>query len=82
MKKKTAAPIKALIVVALFLLNASLSPRDLALVDDAGKRVLEPGEFRITLGGKQPGFKGNADARTTGALSASFVVTGKSVEVP
>jgi beta-glucosidase len=52
------------------------------LIDEAGRRVLEPGEFRITVGGKQPGFKGNADARTTGVLSGSFNVTGKRVEIP
>ncbi len=60
----------------------TLAPRDLALIDAAGKRVVEPGEFGITVGGKQPGFKGSADARTTGVLSASFIVTGKSVEIP
>jgi beta-glucosidase len=60
----------------------TLAPRDLTLIDEAGKRVLEPGEFRVTVGGKQPGFKGNADARTTGVLSGSFNVTGKRVEIP
>ncbi|HEV2765494.1 MAG TPA: fibronectin type III-like domain-contianing protein, partial [Pyrinomonadaceae bacterium] len=60
----------------------TLAPRDLALVDSAGKLVLEPGEFRVALGGKQPGFKGNADARTTGVLSGSFNVTGNRLEIP
>ncbi|HEY9285075.1 MAG TPA: glycoside hydrolase family 3 C-terminal domain-containing protein [Pyrinomonadaceae bacterium] len=60
----------------------ALAPRDLALVNEAGKHVLEPGEFRITVGGKQPGFKGSADARTTGVVSGSFVVTGGRVEIP
>jgi beta-glucosidase len=60
----------------------TLAPRDLALIDAAGKRVVEPGVFGITLGGKQPGFKGNADARTTGVLSGSFVVTGNRMEIP
>jgi beta-glucosidase len=31
-----------------------LAPRDLMLVNDAGKRVLEPGRFRVTIGGSQP----------------------------
>ncbi|HEX8687028.1 MAG TPA: glycoside hydrolase family 3 C-terminal domain-containing protein, partial [Pyrinomonadaceae bacterium] len=60
----------------------TLAPRDLAFVDEAGRHVLEPGEFRVTVGGKQPGFKGSADARTTETLSGSFSVTGKRVEVP
>jgi beta-glucosidase len=59
----------------------TLAPRDLALVDASGKSVLEPGEFRVSVGGKQPGFKGNADARTTAALTGAFVVTGSRVEV-
>jgi beta-glucosidase len=60
----------------------TLAPRDLALVDASGKSVLEPGEFRITIGGKQPGFKGGADARTTGTLSGSLAVTGNRMEIP
>jgi beta-glucosidase len=31
-----------------------LAARDLALVDDRGRRVLEPGRFRISVGGSQP----------------------------
>ncbi len=32
----------------------SLSPRDLSLIDETGQRVLEPGHFRISVGGSQP----------------------------
>ncbi|MGH9941183.1 MAG: glycoside hydrolase family 3 C-terminal domain-containing protein [Pyrinomonadaceae bacterium] len=60
----------------------TLTPRDLTLIDDGGKRVLEPGEFAVTVGGKQPGFKGNADAATTGVVSGSFMVTGKKTDIP
>jgi beta-glucosidase len=31
-----------------------LTPRDLSLIDEQGRRVLEPGWFRITIGGSQP----------------------------
>jgi len=31
-----------------------LTARDLSLVDDSGRRVLEPGRFRVTIGGSQP----------------------------
>jgi beta-glucosidase len=31
-----------------------LAPRDLMMVNDAGRRVLEPGRFRATIGGSQP----------------------------
>ena len=60
----------------------TLAPRDLTLIDDGGKRVLEPGKFAVTVGGKQSGFKGNADAATTGIVSGSFDVTGKKIEIP
>jgi beta-glucosidase len=60
----------------------TLTPRDLTLIDDAGKHVLEPGAFAITVGGKQPGFKGSADTATTGTVSGSFMVTGNKIEIP
>jgi beta-glucosidase len=60
----------------------TLAPRDLSLIDNRGKRVVEPGEFSISVGGKQPGFKGYADAASTGVVSGSFTVTGKTTETP
>ncbi|PYS83685.1 MAG: glucan 1,4-alpha-glucosidase [Acidobacteria bacterium] len=60
----------------------TLTPEQLSVIDDAGRRVAEPGEFSITVGGKQPGFKGHADAATTGVVSGKFVVTGKATELP
>ena len=35
-------------------LSFALTPRDLSLIDDAGRRVLEPGFFRLFVGGGQP----------------------------
>jgi beta-glucosidase len=35
-------------------LTFDLTARDLSVVDDAGRRVLEPGRFRVTVGGSQP----------------------------
>jgi beta-glucosidase len=60
----------------------TLAPRDLTLIDNEGRRVLEPGEFAISIGGKQPGFTGRADTATTGVITGSFVVTGKATEIP
>jgi beta-glucosidase len=34
--------------------NFALTPKDLSLINEAGERVLEPGAFRITVGGSQP----------------------------
>jgi len=55
----------------------TLTPRQMSLVLDNGNRVIEPGDFKISVGGKQPGFTGSADAGTTGVVSGAFTVTGK-----
>ena len=52
----------------------AVAPRYLSVVDDRGERVIEPGTFVISVGGKQPGFSGVADAHTTGVVSATFRV--------
>ena len=36
----------------------TITPRQMSLIDDAGKRVIEPGEFAISIGGGQVGLKG------------------------
>jgi beta-glucosidase len=54
----------------------SLAPRQLSLIDATAKRILEPGVFEVSVGGKQPGFKGTADAATTGVLTGRFEVVG------
>ena len=60
----------------------TLSPTQMSLIDDNGKRVIEPGEFLISIGGKQPGFTGPTDAKTTGVATARFLVTGKVTAIP
>ena len=59
----------------------TLTPRQLSLIDDQGKRVLEPGEFMITVGGKQAGFTGQADAVTTDVVTRRFSLIGKATEI-
>ena len=54
----------------------------MTVIDDKGKRVIEPGEFTVSVGGKQPGFTGRADAKTTGVVTGRFVVTGSVTTVP
>lgn len=58
-----------------------LNPRQLSLISNKSERIVEPGEFRISVGGKQPGFKGTADASTTGVLQGSFTITGKVLQL-
>jgi len=58
--------------------NFVLTTTQLSLISLENKRVVEPGVFEVAIGGKQPGFKGTADAPTTGVITGKFEV---SVEV-
>jgi beta-glucosidase len=53
----------------------------MSVIDDNGKRIIEPGEFLISIGGKQPGFTNRQDAETTSVITARFAVTGKAFEI-
>jgi beta-glucosidase len=59
----------------------AIDPRQLAVITDDGRTVVEPGEFRVTIGGKQTGFTGMADAGTTGIVIGHFSVAGTPTEV-
>jgi beta-glucosidase len=63
------------------LMSFDLTPRQLSVIDNNGRRVVLPGRFRITVGGKQPGFRETADAATTEVLSTEFEVAGATVPV-
>jgi beta-glucosidase len=52
----------------------TLKPEQMSIINDAGQRVIEPGDFLISIGGKQPGFKGRADASTTSVVTGKFAV--------
>ena len=52
----------------------TITARQMSLINDNGKRVIEPGEFAISIGGGQPGFN-------AALLSASFRVSGEINEV-
>jgi len=54
-----------------------LQPRQLSLIDRQFSRVIEPGEFKVSVGGKQPEFRGSADASTTGVVTGTFRVVGR-----
>jgi beta-glucosidase len=55
----------------------TLTPWQLSVIDAAGDRVVEPGDYEISVGGKQPGFTGLADAATTGVVTGNLAVTGE-----
>ena len=59
----------------------TIQPRQLAVITDDGRTVVEPGDFKVTIGGKQPGFAGAADASTTSFIEGRFTVTGTPTEV-
>ena len=58
-----------------------IDPRQLAVITDDGRTVVEPGEFKVTVGGKQPGFTGTADASTTSFVEGRFVINGVAAEL-
>ena len=55
--------------------------RQLAVITDDGRTVVEPGEFKVTIGGKQPGFTGTADATTTDFVEGRFTLSGAVTEL-
>jgi beta-glucosidase len=57
----------------------TLEPRQLAVITDDGRTVVEPGEFRVTIGGKQPGFPASAEANSTSFVEGRFSVTGTAI---
>jgi beta-glucosidase len=59
-----------------------ITPRQLSVIEDAGNRVVEPGLFEVSVGGKQPGFTGLADAVTTSVVTGQFEIVGRRIELP
>jgi beta-glucosidase len=57
-----------------------IKPRQLALINEEGKRILEPGSFRVYIGGSQPD---EVSEKLTGKniLFKNFEVLGKPTEL-
>jgi beta-glucosidase len=55
----------------------TLTPEQRRLWDLAGEPVAMTGRVRLSVGGKQPGFEGLADAATTGASEVELVVADR-----
>jgi beta-glucosidase len=58
----------------------ALTPRQFSLIDDAGRRVVEPGEFQIAVGGRQPRPK-DLDEEQIDVLIETVEVTGEATEI-
>ena len=52
----------------------TIKPEQMSVIDNNGKRIIESGEFLVSLGGKQPGFSGSADVATSGVVTGKFTV--------
>jgi beta-glucosidase len=59
----------------------TLAPRQMSLIDDAGQRVVEPGKFRITVGGRQP-LPADSFAEGSAVLAATFEVKDSQQRFP
>jgi len=59
-----------------------LEPRQFSIINKKDKRVIEPGWFTISVGGKQPGFKGYLDPQFTQVLTGRIRLTGREVSFP
>jgi len=57
----------------------TIDPRQFSIINNKEKRVIEPGYFTISVGGKQPGFKGYHDPQFTQVLTGRIRLTGKDV---
>ena len=55
----------------------TLDSRQLAYIAANGQRIVPPGEVEISVGGKQPGFTGPADAPTTKVITGRVQITGQ-----
>jgi beta-glucosidase len=60
----------------------TLTPRQLSYIDGNGLSVVSAGDVEMSVGGKQPGFHGTADAPTTQVVTATLHVVGKTFTVP
>ena len=59
----------------------TLDPRQLSMINAENKQVVEPGYFTVSIGGEQPGFTGAADSETTETLTGRIKLTGKVLEI-
>ena len=54
----------------------TLPARQLSGVRADGRRSVGPGSYEVSVGGKQPGFKGALDAATTGVMTGGLKIEG------
>ena len=62
-------------------LSIILKPEQFSMINDKDIRVIEPGWFTISVGGKQPGFKGDTDQQFTNVVTRRIRLSGKEVNM-
>lgn len=60
----------------------NIDPRQFSMINKRNRRVIEPGYFTVSVGGKQPGFSGYLDPGFTNVLSGRIRLTGKEITLP
>lgn len=58
----------------------TITPKDMSLINEEGKRMLEPGMFEVYVGGSQPD-KRSIELTGTEVLKATFEVVGDVIEL-
>ncbi|APY10862.1 glucan 1,4-alpha-glucosidase [Seonamhaeicola sp. S2-3] len=58
-------------------LKYNINPKKYSLINEDGKPVIEPGNLVISIGGKQPGFKGLSNTHTTNVLEKKIALKNK-----
>ena len=59
----------------------TVAPRSMAVLDSGNRRVVEPGEFDIAIGGRQPGLPPRTRAASTHVIGGRVRVTGEIVPI-
>jgi beta-glucosidase len=54
----------------------TITPAQLAIINERSERVLEPGTFQLYVGGKQPGMTGSADNPGTNVIQTEIEYMG------
>ncbi len=58
-----------------------INPDQLSVINDNGEAIVEPGSFKLFVGGKQPGMTGTADNPTTQVLEGMFTYSGSATSL-
>jgi beta-glucosidase len=58
-------------------ISFTLAPRQMSIIDNSGRRVIEPGRFTVSIGGRQPDLSARANAQSTNSSAARLWLPGE-----